>query len=291
MASIVDNSPYFIAEVSSNHQSSLERCIEFVDLAANLGFDAVKFQLFEVEKLFSKEAFHHMPELKQRKDWELPYEFIPNIRDRCKLRGIEFGCTPFDLGAADFLSSYVDFYKVASYELLWHDLIKKCASYGIDTIISTGMATLDEVSASVDAFKTKSNKDPYLMHCNSNYPMNIKEANLSAIDSIRDKTNCMVGWSDHSVSSMLVVMAIIKYKASCIEIHIDIDGDGDEFSSGHCWLPEQAKDLISFAKNLNEIDGDGRKAPSLSEEKESFWRADPIDGLRPLLSKRLELEK
>ena len=139
----------FISEVSSNHAGDLDRCLEFIDVSAEIGCDAVKFQLFQVEKLFAPEVLASSEEHRNRREWELPSEFIPHIAERCRSRGVQFCCTPFDLEAVDELAPHVDFLKIASYELLWDDLLVACAQTGKPVILSTGMATLDEIQAAV----------------------------------------------------------------------------------------------------------------------------------------------
>ena len=109
----------FVAEVSSNHNQDLNRSMEFVSVAAECGFDAVKFQLFEVEKLFSPEARAVNPQLAKRKGWELPPSFIAPLANHAHSLGLEFSCTPFHLEAVHLLEPFVDFFKIASYELLW----------------------------------------------------------------------------------------------------------------------------------------------------------------------------
>ena len=113
----------FIAEVSSNHNRDIERSFKFIDAAANSGCKAVKFQLFKLEKLFAPEILKKSPKHRERKNWELPIEFIPKLSERCKSKNIEFSCTPFYLDAVSELEPYVNFYKIASYELLWDDLL------------------------------------------------------------------------------------------------------------------------------------------------------------------------
>ena len=106
--------PKYISEVSSNHAQDLDRIIKFIDVSAEIGCDAVKFQLFEVEKLYASSTIKEMPQIMERKKWELPISFLPHIKERCREKRILFGCTPFHLEAVDELSEYVDFFKIAS---------------------------------------------------------------------------------------------------------------------------------------------------------------------------------
>jgi len=272
---------YFISEVSSNHSRDLERCIKFIDKSAEIGCDSVKFQLFKIKELFAKEAFIKKPEILQRKEWELPLEFFPELKKRCKERKIEFGCTPFYLKAVQEIYEYVDYYKIASYELLWDSLIEACAETKKKIILSSGMASAQEVLHAVKLCQNKG-VEPIILHCNSSYPSPISDVNLKAIKTLRDISNCSVGWSDHSVSMNVILLAIYKWNASHIEFHLDLDGNGEEFSSGHCWLPDQIQNVIKFVKESKIINGSGVKEPSSSENEERLWRADPEDGLRPL---------
>lgn len=276
----------FIAEVSSNHHQDINRSFEFIDVVANSGCKAVKFQLFKIEKLFAPEILKKSAKHRERKKWELPIEFIPKLSERCKTHNIEFSCTPFYLDAVSELEPYVDFYKIASYELLWDDLLAKCARTGKPVIISTGMANILEIQHAVKVLKNNGCKNPTILHCTSAYPTPFFEANLKAIDTIRSATKCDVGWSDHTVEPGVIQRAIHKWGAKVIEFHLDLDGQGDEFKTGHCWLPNQITKLIDDVNKANSADGDGVKEPSKSEYSDRQWRADPEDGLRPFKSIR-----
>ena len=116
----------FIAEVSSNHNQSLKRCKKFIDIASKIGCYAIKFQLFKIDDLFSKEVLKKYKTHRDRKKWELPVKYLPILSSYAKKKGLKFGCTPFYMDAVKILKPYVDFYKIASYELLWLDLFKEC---------------------------------------------------------------------------------------------------------------------------------------------------------------------
>ena len=275
----------FIAEVSSNHSRNIDRAIEFVDIASKIGCDAVKFQLFKIDKLFAPEILENSKQHRDRKKWELPVEFLPILAKRCKEKDIQFSCTPFYLDAVKELESYVDFYKIASYELLWDDLLVACALTKKPVIISTGMANLEEIKNAVEILR-KNNCEPKVLHCTSAYPTPFNEANLSAIETIRKATGREIGWSDHTVNSGVIHRAIHKWDAKIIEFHIDLDGKGEEFDSGHCWLPNEIEEVIKQIREAGETDGDGVKEPVPSELSDRQWRRDPSDGLRPFKSTR-----
>jgi sialic acid synthase SpsE len=276
----------FIAEISSNHGRDLARCLRFIDVAADIGCDAVKFQLFRIDELFAPEVLSRSETHRRRREWELPLEFISPLARRCGERGVEFCCTPFYLDAVTQLLPHVAFYKIASYELLWHDLLAACARTGKPVVMSTGMATLDEIGAAVEVLRRNGCVDPVLLHCTSAYPTPSVEANLAAIETLRNATGCRIGWSDHTVEPGVIHRAVHRWQAQVVEFHLDLDGQGAEYASGHCWLPHQIGEVIRQVRAGLGADGDGCKAPVAAELPDRMWRADPVDGLRPLRAMR-----
>jgi len=279
----------FIAEVSSNHNRDLGRMKEFIRVAADIGCSGVKFQLFKIGALFAPEILARSEEHRRRANWELPIEYIPELAEYTHQYGLKFSCTPFYLEAVDILKPYVDFYKIASYELLWLDLFRACAATGLPIVFSTGMAELQEVKAAVDCLMEQNCTQIAVLHCNSAYPTPVEDANLLAFVKLKeyfdhhiDTRYLSYGWSDHTVSPAVIYRAVHKYNADLIEFHLDLDGKGAEYVAGHCWLPDQIAAVIS---NINKgfiSDGEGIFKPSLSELPDREWRADPSDGLRPL---------
>ena len=281
----------FIAEVSSNHARDLDRALAFIDEAANAGFDAVKFQLFRISQMFAPEILARSAEHRRREAWELPTEFLPDLAAHARARGLQFSCTPFDLDAVGELEPFVDFYKIASYELLWTDLLRAVAQPGKPVIISTGMATMPEVRAAVATLTDAGAKDISVLHCVSAYPTPVEECNLAAIETLRDATECPVGWSDHTCEPAVIERAVHRWGAEIVEMHIDIEGAGAEFEAGHCWLARDAERVIARIRRGAAADGAPMKAPTPAELPDRDWRADPSDGLRPLKSIRAEWAK
>lgn len=276
----------FVAEVSSNHHQDLARCLQFVDVAADIGCSAVKFQLFQIAQLFAPEILAKSPAHRARQAWELPVEFLPEIAGRCHQRQLLFACTPFYLDAVEDLLPYVDTYKIASYELLWDALLQACGQTQKPVVLSTGMATMDEIDHAVSVILKAGCRNLTLLHCCSGYPTPVTDCNLRAIATLRHRWLLPVGWSDHSGSPAVIVRAVHRWQAAMVEFHLDLDGTGDEFKTGHCWLPEQIAPVIATIRQGERADGDGVKAPQLCEEADRAWRRDPSDGLRPLLATR-----
>ena len=278
--------PIFIAEASSNHGRDLARALSFVDAATDAGCDAVKFQLFKIDRMFAPEILARSAKHRARREWELPRAHLAPLAERCLKRGIQFSCTPFYLEAVEDLRPFVAFYKVASYELLVTDLLEACARTGKPVVLSTGMATMEEIENAAHTLKAAGASDITLLHCVSAYPTPAAEANLSAIARIREATGCAVGWSDHTRRPAVIERAVHHWGARAVEFHLDLDGEGAEYAAGHCWLPEEIAPVIARIRESLVADGTGFKGPQPSELADREWRADPSDGMRPLRSVR-----
>jgi sialic acid synthase SpsE len=284
-----------IAELGSNHNRDLDRALALVDACADAGAHAVKLQVFRIEDLFTAAVRAARPELEARRAWELPLELLAPLRERATARGLQLGATPFGLWAIEPLLEHVDFLKVASYELLWHDLVAACAATGRPLIMSTGMATLDEVVAAVDVARAAGASDLRLLHCVSGYPTPPAQANLAAIATLREATGCPVGWSDHTVDAAVVARAVRRWGATDVELHVDLDDAGHEAGEHNWTLPGLRALSAALAAPRgpdgddgapDPADGSGVKAPMPVERFDVAWRADPSDGLRPLRATR-----
>ena len=278
----------FVAEISSNHNNDLKRAMKLIEVAADSGSDAVKFQLFKIDELFAPEILANSEIHRARRNWELPLDFIPILSSKTHELGMEFSCTPFYLDAVRKLEPYVDFYKIASYELLWRDLFIACAKTGKPLVFSTGMASEGEIKSTLDGLKLFKGLDLTLLRCTSAYPTPVREANLKSIASLRKAMkgyekffDISYGWSDHTVSLPVLLSAALKYDSDFIEFHFDLDGAGEEFGPGHCWLPHQITNVIEIIRIAELAEGTGVISPGESEAADRLWRADPIDGLRP----------
>jgi N-acetylneuraminate synthase len=232
--------------------------------------------------MFAPEILAMSAKHRARREWELPVSFLAPIAKRCRERRVQFICTPFYLGAVDELAPYVDAYKIASYELMWDALLAACAATGKPVILSTGMATMEEITHAGEVLKRHGARDVTLLHTVSAYPTPVEEANLAAMKTIAEATGFPCGWSDHTVSPGVILRAVCRWKAPMVEFHLDLDKTGAEYAGGHCWLPEEMAPVISMVRAGEHADGTGVKEPLPSELSDRDWRADPSDGLRPL---------
>ncbi len=149
-------------------------------------------------------------------------------------------------------------------------------------VLSTGMATMDEIVAAARTLQKAGARDITLLHCVSAYPTPAAEANLSAIAAIRNATGLPTGWSDHTRRPAVIERAVHHWGARAVEFHLDLDGKGAEYAAGHCWLPHEIAPVIARIRESLIADGDGFKGPQPSELSDRDWRADPADGMRPL---------
>lgn len=276
----------FIAEVSGNHQQDLDRCLDFIDVAAQIGCDGIQFQLFQLDKLFSPEVIARSKAHALKRNWELPLSFLPRIANHCENRKIRLGFTPLYLEAVEELLPYVDFFKISSHELQWEALLILCAQTGKPVLISTALATMEEVDNAVAVLQQNGCEDLTVLQCVSAFPAPLAECNLSVIDVYRNRYNVRVGWSDHSVSPAVMYRAVWELHSDVVEFHLDLDGDGPEYRAGHCWLPHEIAFVIRTVKEGQVAGGDGDKVPVPAELSQRAWRADPMDGLRPMRSLR-----
>jgi len=221
---------YLIAEIGINHNGDLAIAKQLIDAAADAGFDAVKFQKRTIDIVYSRELLDGPRESpwgttqrEQKEGLEFSKDQYAEIDKYCRDKKVQWTASAWDLDSQDFISSFnVSFNKVASPMLGHKPLLKKIASEGKMTYISTGMSTLEEIEEVVKLFRDKS--CPFeLMHCNSTYPMKEEDANLACIPMLREKFDCNVGYSGHESSLIKVCVAAVALGATSIERHITLD--------------------------------------------------------------------
>ena len=228
------NRPFIIAEMSGNHNQSLERALAIVDAAADAGVDAVKIQTYtadtmtidigtgeffisDKDSLWKGETLYHLYEKAHT-----PWEWHKAIFERCKERGIMGFSTPFDDTSVDFLEDVgVPCYKIASFENVDLPLIRKVARTGKPIIASTGMTTVAELSDLVQTVRENGCTDLTLLKCTSSYPASPEGTNLRTIPHMRELFGCAVGLSDHTLGIGAAV-ASVALGAAVIEKHVTL---------------------------------------------------------------------
>lgn len=212
---------YVIFEVASTHGNDWEMARNYVDQAATAGADALKFQLFEVDKLLVP----LMPALQGTYDYfktaETPREWFPELKVLCDEKGIDLLCTPFDIDSAQFLNGVgIPAVKIASGELTNQMLLEQVATFDKPIIVSTGMATMEEVHSAVETLHAHGAKDIILLQCISVYPTSFEDANVRAMQTLGDEFGVPVGYSDNGSAGMLVPLMAVALGACVIEKHV-----------------------------------------------------------------------
>ena len=222
-------SVYIIAEIGINHNGDLDIAKKMIDGAVRSGCDAVKFQKRCVEKVYTKADLdrpRESPWGTTNREQKLGLEFGKQEYDEidryCKVVGIDWFASAWDLESQDFLKQYnLKHNKIASALLTYKELVEEIAKEGRHTFISTGMSTMEEIERVVNVFNH--HDCPFtLMHCNSTYPMKNEAANLKVMWTLRDVFKCDVGYSGHETGRIVSVSAAAM-GATCIERHITLD--------------------------------------------------------------------
>lgn len=251
-----DTPPFIIAEMSGNHNQSIERALSIVNAAAKAGAHAIKLQTYTANTMtlnISHNGFIIKDEKSLwngRKLFDLydeahtPWDWHKAIFDRCHELGIIAFSTPFDETAVDFLETLdVPCYKVASFEMTDLLLIKKIASTKKPIIISTGMANLSEINEAVSTAKKYGAKNIVILKCTSTYPANPINSNLLTIPNMIDSFGCQVGLSDHTMG-IGVPLAAIALGATVIEKHFTLDRNDGGVDSAFSLEPHELSSLV-----------------------------------------------
>lgn len=268
---IGQNEPCFIiAEIGSNHNGNMEQAKKLIDAAAFAGADAVKFQTFTARRLIADMPdlmVDGMKKVDYFKQYELPYEWHEELFEYASRKKIVFLSTPFDESAAGLLDKIgVPCFKISSFELVHFPLLKYIASKKKPVILSTGMADLKEIKEAVNLIKNQGNKNIALLHCNSSYPVDFKDANIKVIQTLKDKFDMPVGYSDHSMG-MELSLAAVALGASIIEKHFTLDRQMNGPDHKFAIEPDELKKMVKCIRNVELSLGSGIKRLSKCEEK------------------------
>lgn len=275
--------PFIIGEIGINHNGDIIIAKKLIDMAKECGCDAVKFQKRTVEKVYSKKVLDSARESswgKTTREQKLGLEFgkeeFDIIDKYCNEKGIEWFASSWDIDSQIFLQQYnLKHNKVASAMLINLPLLEVIAKEGRYTFISTGMSDLTQIRTAVNIFQ-KHNCPFELMHSNSSYPMQLEEANLKCIETLRKEFNCNVGYSGHETVSYLCCIIATTLGATSIERHITLDrsmyGSDQSASLEYNGLYRMVKNV----KQIQTVLGDGIKriydseVPSMKKLRENI---------------------
>ena len=284
MALKKDGKPFIIAEMSGNHNQSLDRALAIVDAAAEAGVDALKLQTYTADTMTIDKSDGEFFISDPNSLWEgeslynlykkayTPWEWHKPIFDRCKEKGIICFSTPFDATAVDFLEELGNpIYKIASFENIDIPLIKKVAATGKPIIASTGMASLAELDDLVTTARENGCRDITLLKCTSSYPASPKGTNIMTIPHMMQLFNCSVGLSDHTLGFGAAV-ASIALGATVIEKHFTLSRADGGVDSAFSLEPEEMKLLVRECNTAFEALGDVSYGITEQEKKSLQFR-------------------
>ncbi|MEK5443659.1 pseudaminic acid synthase [Fredinandcohnia sp. FSL W7-1320] len=250
------HSPFIIAEMSGNHNQSLERALKIVEAAAKSGVHALKIQTYTADTMTlnvensdfyindSDSIWNGNSLYSLYQQAYTPWEWHKPIFEKCKELGIIPFSTPFDETAVDFLEGLgVPFYKIASFEISDIPLIKKVASTGKPMIVSTGLATVAEIEEAVRVAREAGCEDIILLKCTSSYPASPKNTNINTIPHLKELFQCQVGLSDHTLG-IGVAVASVALGATVIEKHFTLNRSDGGVDSVFSIEPEEMELLV-----------------------------------------------
>lgn len=276
--------PFIIAEMSGNHNQSLDRALAIVDAAAAAGVDAVKIQTYtadtmtldiaageffiaDQESLWKGESLYNLYEKAHT-----PWEWHKPIFERCKEHGILGFSTPFDDTSVDFLEELdVPCYKIASFENVDLPLIRKVAQTGKPMIVSTGMTTVSELEDLVRAARENGCRDLTLLKCTSSYPASAEGTNLRTIPHMRELFGCEVGLSDHTLG-IGVAVASVALGASVIEKHFTLSRADGGVDAAFSLEPDEMAQLVRECRAAALAMGEVRYEMAEQEKKSLQFR-------------------
>ncbi|MEO1773001.1 N-acetylneuraminate synthase [Candidatus Enterococcus ferrettii] len=268
-----EKSVYIIAEIGVNHNGSLKLALKSIDAAKVAGADAVKFQTFKTDRLTTRKAEMATYQRANTKKDESQYDMLSRlelsesdfkeIKDYCDKLGIGFLSTPFDAESASFLKKIgINGFKIGSGDLNNLPFLRKLDMYGLPILLSTGMSTLEEV---IEATKCFINSPITILHCTSNYPADLEDINLMAMNTMRDTIGLPIGYSDHSLGYDVAICAVAM-GAKVIEKHFTLDKKLPGPDHKASLDPVEFSEFTHHIRNTELFLGDGIKRPMPSEK-------------------------
>jgi N-acetylneuraminate synthase len=276
--------PFVIAEMSGNHNHSLDRALAIVDAAAEAGVDALKLQTYTPDTMtidLDEREFHIADPASPWAGTSLydlygqactPWGWHAPLFERARARGLVAFSTPFDASAVDFLESLdVPCYKIASFENTDLPLIQRVAATGKPVIVSTGMASQAELEEAVAAARGAGCRDLVLLKCTSTYPASPEHSNLATIPDLRARFECEVGLSDHTMGSDVAVAAV-ALGATVIEKHLTLARADGGVDSAFSMEPAEMAQLVAAAGDAWRALGQVSYGPTPAEQPSLQFR-------------------
>ncbi len=250
---------FIIAEAGANHDRKMSQAKQLIDVAVAAGADAVKFQVYSAETLYSRKTpqASYLKELEGDKstfdilkDIEIPREWLGELAEYCREKGIIFLATPFDYEAVDQLDAVgVPAYKWASFEIVDLPLLKCAAAKDKPLLLATGMCNPDDIQDALDAVRSVGNEDIILLQCTSLYPTQINQVNLRMMDTLKETFHLPVGLSDHSLGVTVPIAAVAR-GACVIEKHYTLSRKLKGPDHPFAVEPEELKQIVRSIREV-----------------------------------------
>lgn len=273
------NPCFIIAEAGVNHNGDITLAKKLIDAAVEAGADAIKFQIFQTNKIVTKKSkkapyqirTEKTSQYEMLKELELSYEDFQLLKKYCDNRRIEFIATPYDKESAFFLKD-LNLYrvKIASADIINKALLKDVAQLQKQILLSVGMANLGEIEQAIDMILDYQNSDIILMHCTTSYPTPFEQVNMKFLDTLQQAFGFPVGYSDHTIGLEIPLMAV-SLGAVVVEKHFTLDrkmNGPDHFASIE---PPDFLKMVTSIRNLEKAFGNGTKAITEEEKKNIFF--------------------
>lgn len=269
-------SVFIIAEAGVNHNGNYEIACKLIDAAKEAGADCIKFQTFKTKALVSNQAQKadyqkgttgEGSQQDMLKQLELSFDTFINLKQYCDRTGILFLSTPFDFESISFLNTIeMPCWKIPSGEVTNMPYLIAIARTGKPVIMSTGMCTMNEISAAVQVLKENGTSEIQLLHCNTDYPTPFEDVNLRAMLTMKEAFGLNVGYSDHT-EGIEIPIAAAALGASVIEKHFTLDRNMQGPDHKASIEPNEFRKMVSGIRNIEKALGNGVKTPSPSEKK------------------------
>jgi len=274
------NPTYFIADIAANHDGNLERAVDLIQLAADAGADAAKFQHFRAEHIVSREGFESGPKMSHQSKWKrsvfevyqsasVPWEWTERLKAACDEAGIHFFSSPYDLGAVDMLEPYVPAYKIGSGDITWPEILLHIARKNKPVLLATGASDLADVERAVSSILAI-NPQLLLMQCNTNYTgsrENLAYVNLRVIDTFAAMyPDLVLGLSDHTPGHVTVLGAV-TLGARAVEKHFTDDRSREGPDHPFSMDPAGWREMVDRTRDLESALGNGVKKVEANEQE------------------------
>lgn len=279
-----NHEPFIIAEMSGNHNGSKERALEIVRAAAQCGVDCLKFQTYTADTMTLNSMSDDFVIRDEKSLWNgrqlhdlykeayTPWEWHADLFQTAKELGVMSFSTPFDESAVDFLDDLgVPMFKIASFELTHLPLIRKVARTGKPIIMSTGMASLDEIGEAIATARDAGAQNIVILKCTSQYPAKASDANLRTIADMQERFGVQVGLSDHTLGIGVAVAAVV-HGATVVEKHFTLDRNDGGVDSAFSLEPWEMKLLKEETARAWQASGSIHYSGTESEAKSRQFR-------------------